>query len=70
MVKLNRTKRATTSMIQPGVTVESINRVIWNDFISNMFRIGVDTVINGSLTISTISPNKIYNNNNENLKYY
>lgn len=36
------------SLDHPKITVKSINGADWNQFISNVFRVGIDTEINGS----------------------
>lgn len=44
-----RKKRAEfPSVNQPKITVKTINGVDWDSFVKSIYRVGVDTVINGS----------------------
>lgn len=45
---ISRTKRDVPSIHHDSIRVKSINNVMWNDFVANIFRIGIDTAIKGS----------------------
>lgn len=47
--ELKRIKRAEfPSVNQPKITVKTINGVNWDSFVKSIYRVGIDTVINGS----------------------
>lgn len=43
----NRIKRDTQSISHSSVTISSINNIVWNDFVSSIYRIGSTRKING-----------------------
>lgn len=46
---LNRAKRDIQSLHHDSIRVKSINGVMWDDFVANIFRIGADTAIQGAV---------------------